>query len=78
MPDISMCINTKCPVRKMCYRYRAIPDEYQSYAGFTFNVETASCEEFWYCDRKRPDIRPLRLIDNVNKEWNKEIKNEQN
>lgn len=37
MPDISMCANTACPMREICYRYRAIPDEYaQTYANFTF------------------------------------------
>lgn len=75
MPDITMCVNTKCPVKKICYRYRAIPDEYQSYANFKFDFEGAFCEDFWYCDRKRKNIRPLRLINNINKELNKEIKN---
>ena len=73
MPDITMCVNTKCPVRQICYRYRAIPDEYQSYANFKFGFEGAFCEDFWYCDRKKKNVRPLRLINNINKELNKEI-----
>ena len=35
MPDISMCKNTTCPLRKECYRFTAIPTPYrQSYAFF--------------------------------------------
>jgi hypothetical protein len=35
MPDISMCMNETCPLRKGCYRFTATPDEYrQSYAMF--------------------------------------------
>lgn len=37
MPDITMCKNESCPVRKTCYRYMAKPTpEQQSYAIFLF------------------------------------------
>ena len=37
MPDITMCQNESCPVRKTCYRYMAEPTpEQQSYAIFLF------------------------------------------
>ena len=35
MPDITMCCNCLCPIRKKCYRYRAVPDQYrQSWCNF--------------------------------------------
>lgn len=34
MPDISMCMNSKCVRREECYRYRAIPFKIQSYSNF--------------------------------------------
>ena len=35
MPDISMCMNSDCPRRYTCYRYRAIPNKkWQSYSNF--------------------------------------------
>ena len=35
MPDISMCKNTTCPLRKDCYRFTAIPTPYrQSYSFY--------------------------------------------
>ena len=37
MPDISMCKNEKCPLRLKCFRYMAVPYEYQAYAGFEYD-----------------------------------------
>ena len=34
MADITMCCNRDCPIRNKCYRYRAVPDDYQSFAFF--------------------------------------------
>lgn len=35
MPDISMCSNGNCPLRTLCYRYRAVPSpQGQSYTWF--------------------------------------------
>jgi len=31
MPDISMCLTKDCPKRNKCYRYIAIPSQWQSY-----------------------------------------------
>lgn len=33
-----MCANIDCPFRKQCYRYRAIPSDFQSYADFDTRV----------------------------------------
>jgi len=41
MPDISMCTNKKCELRKKCYRYTAIPDgpngDWQAVSDFKGN-----------------------------------------
>jgi hypothetical protein len=34
MPDIAMCANLECPKRGECYRFRATPSAFQSYAAF--------------------------------------------
>jgi hypothetical protein len=34
MPDISMCANFLCPMNQQCYRFKAEPSYYQSYADF--------------------------------------------
>lgn len=49
MPDITMCMNIECPFREQCYRYRAIPSDFQSYADFQPKMEhkTFDCDNFW-------------------------------
>ena len=45
--DITMCTNKTCPLRKDCYRYRAVPDDMlQSYAGFKYDEEKNACVAF--------------------------------
>lgn len=35
MPDITMCVNRKCPKKRKCYRHEAIPSQMrQSFAEF--------------------------------------------
>lgn len=34
MPDITMCSNTKCPMRHKCYRFTATPSKWQAYVDF--------------------------------------------
>lgn len=36
MADITMCTCNGCPVKDECYRTRAKPDPYQSYANFEY------------------------------------------
>ena len=43
-PDISMCMNDKCPLKTTCYRYMAIPSPRQTYAAFTYND---GCDDYW-------------------------------
>lgn len=37
MPDLTLCQNNSCPMKKNCYRYMAEPDPYmQSYSEFEY------------------------------------------
>lgn len=45
MPDISKCANNDCPLKSKCYRFRVLPDEYQSYADF--KPVNGTCDSFW-------------------------------
>lgn len=57
MPDITMCINKDCPIRSVCYRYRAKPSDWQSFAKFNwkmtpepdFDPDEPDCDYFWEC-----------------------------
>jgi len=45
MPDITMCANSECQLREMCYRFRAVPSKHrQSYCVFT--TTDAGCIHF--------------------------------
>lgn len=47
MPDITMCDNKTCPLRKLCYRFKAIPFEYwQAFAHFEPKNDK-ECDYFW-------------------------------
>lgn len=46
MADISMCENQQCPSKEQCYRFKAIPSTYQSYANFTPEKGEDKCEYF--------------------------------
>lgn len=45
MPDISMCLNNDCSIKDSCYRFKAIPSDYQYYCDFKFNPN-GSCDDF--------------------------------
>lgn len=56
MPDISMCVNQDCLVKERCYRYRAIPSEYQSIAFFSPD-NNGMCDYYWSITNQR--VLPL-------------------
>lgn len=60
MPDISMCSNSNCVIRESCYRYRAIPDNYQTIAMFGPD-KNGLCKYYWNIVRER--VRPLTEAD---------------
>ena len=45
MPDITMCVNSACPIKETCYRFKAKPSEYQSMAHFEPDAD-GSCYNF--------------------------------
>ena len=45
MCDISMCRNEECEKKQQCYRYRAIPDELQTFCEFKY--EDGKCDYFY-------------------------------
>jgi hypothetical protein len=48
MPDISMCADTRCPSRTICYRYCAEPEAlWQSYGSFGRKKGQMRCEDYW-------------------------------
>jgi len=47
MPDISMCDNKKCPSKEKCYRFKAVPNDYQTYADFKPEKNEDKCDAFW-------------------------------
>ncbi len=44
-----MCINHTCKFKDNCYRYKATPNDYQSYGGFTTKVVNGKeeCSHYW-------------------------------
>lgn len=74
MPDITMCMNTSCELRKSCYRYRANPSKYrQSYSLLV--PEDGICEHFWNTShRSIGEFRSTYEADRNNREDFPEIK----
>ena len=46
MPDITMCLGDGCKKKQDCYRFKAIPSEYQCYFSAPVS-DTGVCEHFW-------------------------------
>lgn len=69
MPDITMCINSNCPVREWCYRYRAIPDQWQSFCCYEprsyrhISTITDQCDYAWSIKGYEHKIRPMKDIE---------------
>lgn len=74
MPDITMCCNYYCPLKKQCYRYRAVPDQYrQSFAMFRSHTVAklsdpakyeTTCDHFWQVDEAHDKTLPTQIADN--------------
>jgi hypothetical protein len=45
-PDISMCRNSDCPSHRLCYRFMAIPSDYQTTARFEPEEGQIRCDHF--------------------------------
>lgn len=58
----------ECPLRVMCYRYRATPSEYQSYSLFK-PAKSGECEYFWDIRGYKHAIRTVADADKLNAKW---------
>jgi hypothetical protein len=47
MPDITMCNGIGCEAKETCYRYKAIPNKYQSYF-LESPIENNGCEYYYF------------------------------
>jgi hypothetical protein len=59
VPDITMCISQTCPIRDMCYRHKAVPDKYQSYANFS-ELVVKDNSNFCHCTEWIPIYEEMR------------------
>ena len=78
MVDLTMCCNRDCPLRAKCYRYRAVPDDYQSFAFFKpddkpfggYGDKVLECEYFWRVDEIKDRTIPTSIADNrYDRDW---------
>lgn len=54
MAGITMCSGMGCPLKWQCYRFRAIPNEYQSYfLESPYDEDNEECEHYWDINGKR-------------------------
>ena len=61
MPEITMCSGGNCPLKKDCYRYRAYPENIQSYFSEPPHKD-GTCEYFMPFDKKETRIRLMEHI----------------
>jgi len=65
MSDITMCIKHTCEIRETCFRYRAVPGQWQSMARFGGGAACAFFSKIEDGDRLRTfaeaDAKAIRL-----------------
>lgn len=59
MADITMCQGKECPLKDKCYRYKAKPDEYQSYFGEP-PFKDGKCDHFWEMNANKQKETPQK------------------
>jgi hypothetical protein len=88
MPDISMCNGNNCPFKEQCYRFKATPDTYQTYADFDKRIDKLQKDPFLACDFYEPLVKkrmtkdeyleavfgPKEEWDRLHKEYKKYLK----
>jgi len=53
MPDITMCDNDECTLKKQCYRFMARPTKgWQAYSNFE-QGENGKCQYYWEYNVKK-------------------------
>ena len=53
MSDITMCSGEKCPLKQICYRYTAKPNEFRQAYFMEPPVSEGECEHFWRAEPKK-------------------------
>lgn len=67
MPDIGMCTDDRCPSRGICYRYWAIPSNFQNYGGIPLRPTGAKkCDVFWPACEATSELKPEAECHEVN------------
>jgi len=59
-----MCKAKNCPVKNLCYRYRAPPDLVQPYFQAPFDHKTQRCNAF-----KAIGLTPVMTLEDAEKYW---------
>ena len=60
MSDISMCQHASCPKSNDCYRFRAIPDSWQSYMNFEYICKETNNYQWFYSIDGKP-VKEIEL-----------------
>lgn len=65
MADITMCLNSACPVKEKCYRFTAPQSHYQTVANFEFKYDNrvVSCDYFWLNSEDKKDQKYKKVYD---------------
>ena len=66
MADFTMCKATDCPVKNLCYRYRAPPDLVQPYFQAPFDHKKQHCKAF-----KAVGLRLVMSVEDAEGFWSK-------
>lgn len=66
MPDFAMCKGLECPVKNLCYRYRAPPDLVQPYFQAPFDHKIQHCKAF-----KAIGLTPVMSLEDADEFWSK-------
>lgn len=60
MPDIAMCVNTKCKQRDKCTRYLAEPNPYRQ---TVMRHDENDCDSFWHVNDSPYLVRHVATVD---------------
>ncbi len=65
MVDISMCSNKDCSLSAKCYRFMAIPSDWQSFNVFepVKKMSGWSCGNFWPIEGRRISSGAAKVLD---------------
>jgi hypothetical protein len=75
MPDIALCQYAQCPKSNECYRFRAIPNEWQSYVAFEHICKESNNHQWFFNIDGRP-VKEIELKEGEDAECANPIQNE--